>query len=117
MDTMIDRRTMTRLTLAFLVDHAKMDATAIAQTTGISRADLDLVLAGEDPTLSKNADRAIDKMAAMQSMLLSAYTPASAALWLTTPTTLLSGRVPIDVMIESDGIDRVLNASIRRVSL
>lgn len=110
--------TINRLALGFLVDHVGIPTKSIARMVRLTPEQADDVIAGRSTTVGSESRRAIDGLAATQSMLLSAYTPTGAATWFKSPCPFLGGRIPAEILVSDDhaAIATVLRAAVERVS-
>lgn len=107
-----------RLTLGFLSSEVGMPRPSLANLLGVNAGDIDAVIDGKEVDLHHKACKAIRGLAAMQSMLLSGYTPKGASAWMRHPCRTLSGRSPREVLNSGDpaAIAMVLRAAVARMS-
>lgn len=117
MEQMLEIPEAVRLTTGFLRDRVGMTEQAIATLIGIDDA------AGPRPPekdihADAQAWRNTRGLLAIQSLLLSAYTPAAAAAWMRQPSARLEGRSPREILSTGteDAVSRVLAATAARIA-
>ena len=112
----IERTRIDRLAVAFMLDHVGLDEASVARLLDVGPEGLAAILAGHGaPDASHHA---VDGLAAIQSLLLSAYTPEGAARWMTGRAPELGMRVPAGILAGGapDAVDEVLRAVVARVA-
>lgn len=118
MGTILGHRDTAKLTIAFLSDRVGMTGSAIAKLLALTPNDVVALSDGHPIEISPEAERSIRGLAVIQSMLLTGYTPESAAAWMRQPCRSLSGMSPREVLNsgETHAIGTVLNAAVDRMS-
>lgn len=116
MQRTIDPDTVAKPATEFLIDHVGIDHDSVARLLGIDLETLDSILNGAAPP--EGCTRTIRILAAMQSLLLGAYTPESASAWMNVGSPHLGGRIPAAVLIggHPDALRMVFDAVLARVS-
>ena len=113
----LDRPRIDQLAVAFMVDRVGVDHDTMADLLGVDLAQLVDILEGREATRHQ-ARSGVDGLMAIQSLLLSGYTPDGAVLWMNTPTARLDGDAPLSVLMRGkpESISIVLKAAYDRMS-
>lgn len=113
----LDRPRIDQLAVAFMVDRVGVDHDTMADLLGVDLAQLVDILEGREAT-RRQAGSGVDGLMAIQSLLLSGYTPDGAVLWMNTPTARLDGNAPLSVLMRGkpESISIVLKAAYDRMS-
>lgn len=117
MQTGMHRNRIDRLAIAFLIDKVGIEAETVADLLATSFHDVRGILAG-DGAKTPEIRRRIDAIAATQSLLLSGYTPDTAARWMRDQPITSDGRTSAAVLRECspDALGIVLHAAYARMS-
>jgi len=117
MVTTLDTARIDQLAIAFMVDRVGVDHDTMAALLDIDLEQLVDILEnrGETP---RSARSGVDAFVAIQSLLLSGYTPDGAVEWMNTASPNLDGASPRSVLMRDEGrsVATVLRAAYDRMS-
>lgn len=113
----IPQQRIDQMAVTFMADHAGMGRDDLSALLGMTHSEIMEVMNGK-AAAPAHSQRAIRGLVAIQSLLLSGYSPAGAGAWMKSPCPQISGRIPCDVFASGDpaAIAIVLRAAYDRMA-
>lgn len=117
MDTVMDTPRNARLAAAFMVEHVGFDREDMAKALRTDATEVSGILDERGCTRPETA-KAMRGIMAIQSLLLSGYTPLGAASWFNEPSRDMGGRAPSETLVSGDpaAIATVLRSAYDRIA-